>query len=121
MAYLLGGEAGDGDNNAPLISALRLLLEWMGSEIDEVEAALAQGETMQLRALAGIAEQIKAGARHGTADMKLINAIHQAAVDLGSTQCKGIADDTAPDESRAEPQQAVSLTLEKARLFLLNY
>ena len=124
VAYLLGGEANEPDDAKPLISALRLLLEWMGSEVDEVEAALAAGqsnEALSLRALVGVAEQIKAGARHGTADMKLINAIHQAAVDLGSTQCKGIADDTAPDESRAEPHEAVSLTLEKARLFLLNY
>lgn len=61
-------------------------------------------------------ESLKAGARHNAADTKLLNAIHKAALDLGATNCKGLADDedkTQPnDERRAEP---VSLTLMKFR------
>lgn len=124
IAYLLSGECAEPADAAPLLAALRLLLDYLANETNEVEALISSGQQIQTAGLIGIAQQLKAfkaGARHGAADVELINAIHHATVDLGATQCKGIADDTAPDESRAEPQQAASLTLEKARLFLLNY
>jgi hypothetical protein len=77
--------------------------------------------------------EIKAGARHSTSDTNLLNAIHKAALELGATNCKGLVEeeekqgappattDPTPPESRAEPAQPISLTLEKARLFLLDY
>ena len=72
---------------------------------------------------------IKTGQRHSTADVQLINQIAQAAIDLGATNIKLTATDDSQDaaaaadvqdtdKSRAEP---VSLTLERARLFLLEY
>lgn len=64
------------------------------------------------------ASQGKAGARHSSADTKLLNAIHKAAVDLGATNCKGSAEeeeteeeDDASKKSRAGSQIAQPLTL----------
>lgn len=45
---------------------------------------------------------MKAGARHSSADVKLLNSIHNAAVSLGASTCKGIAgegDATNEDEA----------------------
>lgn len=39
----------------------------------------------------------KAGARHSAKDTDMLNAIHRMAVDLGATQCKGIATEDAAD------------------------
>lgn len=74
---------------------------------------------------------VKAGARHSSADVKAINAIHRAVVDLGATECAGVkdleaaADDEASKEeaddaakSRAATQQA--LTLLKSKLDILE-
>lgn len=84
-----------------------------------------------LRHIDSFLADLKAGARHSTADTKLLNAIHKAALELGATNCKGLVDeedekqkdipDPALHESRAEPAVPISLTLEKARLFLLDY
>jgi hypothetical protein len=77
----------------------------------------------------------KAGQRHSSRDIELINQIAQATIDLGATNIQLVeaddpddedeegdepkaSDPPAPPERRAEP---VSLTLEKARLFLLDY
>lgn len=72
--------------------------------------------------------ELKAGARHNTADTKLLNAIHAAAAQLGATNCKGVVEEDdekaidPPIERRAEPvMEPISLTLEKAKLFLLQY
>lgn len=77
-------------------------------------------------------EELKAGARHSSADTKLLNAIHKAAVELGATQCKGIASedesasqeqsDGKDDKANQEKSQAdaLSLTLLRARAFLLD-
>lgn len=63
--------------------------------------------------------QLKAGARHSTADIKLLNAIHKAAVSLGATQCKGIVDEEAEQSEDDEKSRAdLSLTLSKADAFL---
>jgi uncharacterized protein len=62
---------------------------------------------------------IKAGARHSAADIKALNAIHKAALELGATNCKGILeDDTEAEKSRADV--ITSLTLAGARLRLLQ-
>ena len=90
-------------------------------------AKLALSPDTLLKQLHAFLDEIKAGARHGADDMKLLNDIHRAVVDLGAVCESAKAADVppvdmpAPDESRAEPHEAVSLTLEKARLFLLNY
>lgn len=124
VAYLLGGECDSAESAAPLIAALRMLLTFLDAEISDVEALIAAGQSadMQMNSIAGLERQIKAllkaGARHSDADMKRINAMHDMAVELGATNCAADKADTAPEESRAEP---VSLTLEKARLFILNY
>lgn len=60
---------------------------------------------------------IKAGARHSAADVKALNAIHKAAIELGATNCKGLIDEEADEKSRAVP---LTLTLEKARLYFLE-
>lgn len=50
--------------------------------------------------LASLVRDIKAGARNATSDLKLINAIHRAAISLGCDECKGLIEDgkagTAP-------------------------
>lgn len=126
VAYLLMGELDDAALSAPLLAALRMLLSFLAAEIDTVEAALVAGETsgLQLSALPGLVQQLKAykaGARHSAGDTDLINAIHQAAVDLGALcDPQEKAAPSAPEASRAEIVP-ISLTLEKARLFLFDY
>ncbi len=67
--------------------------------------------------------EIKAGARHSAADVKLLNTIHHAAVGLGATLCKGIVeeddgkDQTDEGKSRAD---AKSLTLLRNQLVELE-
>lgn len=132
VAYLLMGECDDAAGAAPLISALRMLLAFLAGELDEIEQMIAAGEAsgIQMAALPGLALQmkalVKAGARHSDADMQLINQMHRAVVDLGCTNCKGsLDDDPAVDDKRAPVERRaeapVSLTLQKARLFLLDY
>lgn len=69
----------------------------------------------------------KAGARHSAKDVEMLNAIHRMAVDLGATQCKGIASgDAGEDENddskdakgqrRAGPEHEAPLTLSLADL-----
>lgn len=45
-------------------------------------------------------EELKA--RHSAADVKLLNAIHAAAVKLGSTQCKGIVEEEEAEKDEDE-------------------
>lgn len=58
--------------------------------------------------LAALNEDIKAGRRNASADLKLINAIHSAAVALGCDECAGVASADESGKSRAEA--VVSLT-----------
>jgi HK97 family phage prohead protease len=80
----------------------------------------------------------KAGARHSAKDVEMLNAIHRMAVDLGATQCKGIAtgtgdeaDEGGEDDEKAEkgqrragaesaPPPTLSLTDLKSKLDLLE-
>lgn len=65
--------------------------------------------------------QLKAGARHSTADINLLNAIHKASVSLGATQCKGIVDEDAETEDDSKSRAAeIALTLKRADDFLLE-
>lgn len=59
----------------------------------------------------------KAGARHSAGDIKALNAIHNAVLELGATSCLGVLADEDEPKSRAEP---VSLTLLAERLRLLD-
>lgn len=68
-----------------------------------------------LKHLETVLEGLKAGARHSSTDIKHLNSIHAAVLELGCTTCKGVLEDDA--KSRAEP---VSLTLAGARLRLLQ-
>lgn len=63
--------------------------------------------------------QIKAGARHSAADVKALNAIHKAAVELGAANCKGVIDDEEPTKSRAD-QPSLTLLSERLRLLQLT-
>lgn len=64
----------------------------------------------------------KTGARHSAEDMKMLNAIHDAAYQLGATNCKGLvkgADDAEQEEENPETEagksRAVEMTLTLAR------
>ena len=76
-----------------------MLVAFMNGEIDEVEALLSSGSPVEMMgALPGIERQLKlflkAGARNAASDLKLINQMHQATVDLGATQCTGVVNAT---------------------------
>lgn len=65
--------------------------------------------------------QLKAGARHSSADVKLLNMIHKAAVSLGATGCKGIVEeDEAETEDEKSRAAEYALTLKRADDFLLQ-
>lgn len=75
--------------------------------------------------LTSFAVEVKAGRRNATSDESLINAIHQAACDLGSTNCLGIKDESADelkhDEATAEAAlYSTSLELLKLKAQRLN-
>ncbi len=64
--------------------------------------------------LAALLSELKAGARHSSADMTAINQIHQAAIDLGCTTCQGVKDpDAASDD---DPKTTVVDVSRKQRL-----
>lgn len=119
VAYLLMSECNDATNAAPLIAALRLLLDFLGGEVNDVEAMIVAGQVadMQLMSVAGLQQQMKTLLR--TADDTTLAAMHAIAADLSALSPNA---DAAPahDESRAESALPISLTLEKARLFFLN-
>jgi HK97 family phage prohead protease len=119
VAYLLAGECDDPAASAPLIAVLRMLLSFLENEISDVEAQIAAGtasDGMQLMALPGLLRQVKTLQECSlltSADADLLEQIGAAVSSLIPS-----IDPPAPAESRAEP---VSLTLEKARLFILDY
>jgi hypothetical protein len=87
-----------GANPATAASKLHLPLDVL---IKQLDAALTE---------------LKAGARHSAADIKALNSIHRAAVELGCSECAGFLE-ADEGKSRAEP---VSLTLLSERLRLLQ-
>lgn len=63
----------------------------------------------------------KAGARHSAADVKLLNDIHRAAVELGCDECKGIFEPEDDDaKSRAATKQALTQLGQRLRLLQLE-
>lgn len=85
---------------------------------------------MLLKQLEAHIAAVKAGARHSSADVKAINAIHSAVVDLGATECAGIkdleadtdaSDDEADDAAKSRAAADVfALTLLKSKLSILE-
>jgi HK97 family phage prohead protease len=120
VAMLLDGEQDDAAQMAQLLGACRLLLAFIGGEIDSIEAG-AQPSDMQLasRLVTGIKMQLKAGARNAASDQKNINAMHDLAIELGADNCAG--NRTSGDKSRADPPTGASLTLLKSRLAYLDF
>jgi HK97 family phage prohead protease len=108
------------DPALPPIRNLREVRLWEASDVlwganDATRAAKAwlDFETLIQQLTLHLAER-KAGARHSAADVKALNAIHAAAVELGATNCKGAADPEADAaKSRAD---LVSLTQLKQKL-----
>lgn len=63
----------------------------------------------------------KAGARHSASDVKLLNDIHRAAVELGCDECKGIFEPEDDDaKSRAATKQALTQLGQRLRLLQLE-
>lgn len=76
---------------------------WGANEatVADVSKALAIPLTVLTKQLLTHMEELtKGGARHSATDIKLLNAIHRAAVDLGCTECLGIVEE-------ADDKQAV--------------
>jgi HK97 family phage prohead protease len=95
-----------------------------GANAATVASKFAPDPDVFLKQLEGYIEaQVKAGARHSTADIKLLNAIHKAAVSLGATQCKGVVEEEEEDadneKSRADLGN-LSLTFLRAKAFLFE-
>lgn len=65
--------------------------------------------------LTNIAEEVKAGRRNAGSDESLIDAIHQAAFDLGCTKCLGIKEDEAKSDEAEAAQQSTSLDFLKLK------
>lgn len=61
------------------------------------------------------AEEFKAGRRNATTDEKLIDAIHQAAFDLGATSCLGIKTEESDEEKAEAALPSTSLDLLKLK------
>ena len=124
IAMLLDDECDDPAQMAQLIGALRLLLAFIGGEIDGIEAMGSQAAAgdMQLasRLISNVKMQIKVGARHSTSDQTMINAVHTMACDLGATNCAGDSS-TSGDKSRADPPVGASLTLMRSKLAFLDF
>lgn len=66
------------------------------------------------QSLTALHDELKAGRRNASADLKLINAIHSAALALGCDECAGVASADDGEKSRAET--LVSLTPLLSRL-----
>lgn len=62
---------------------------------------------------------LKAGARHSANDVKLLNDIHRAAVELGCDQCQGILE-PEDDDAKSRAAAAATLTQLGQRLRLLQ-
>ncbi|HMO86807.1 MAG TPA: HK97 family phage prohead protease [Lacipirellulaceae bacterium] len=79
-----------------------------GLPLDMLELHLQQalerdGEfTLPLDLLGVLIGRAKAGSRHSAADVKLINAIHNAAIDLGCTNCKGVIGDDDEEDGKVD-------------------
>lgn len=129
VAMLLDGESDDPAQMAQLIGCLRLLLAFIGGEIDGIETMGTDTSGMQSASLDGIARQLKTyqqlmnktGARNASADQTMVDTIHQLAYNLGASNCLGIPDTTSGDKSRADAPTGVPLTQLKAQLAYLDF
>lgn len=114
----------EGDRNIRELYELRLWdtsdVNWGMNEATAAIKGLSLGMPLEYL-LNQMEHQLKAGARHSTADVKLLNAIHKAAVSLGATDCKGIVDEEDEEDTEDEKSRAaIALTLKRAEDFLLE-
>lgn len=125
IGMLLEGESDDPQAMTQLIGAMRLLLAFIGGEIDGIETGATSspdaGMQTASRVFAAGAMLIKAGARNANRDQSAIDTIHQLAYDLGATNCLGIPATTSGDKSRADPPAGASLTLLRQKLAYLDF
>lgn len=124
-------EADDTGASTMLITALRMLLAFASSELDDIGADLAAAaasmqQAPELASARQIARQlkllaqIKAGARNAQTDQAMIDSIHELAVNLGATNCKGLVSAEPGDKSRAD-DPAPSLTQLRQKLAFLDF
>lgn len=120
-----------GEMNGQPARHLREIRFWEGSDVlwgmnpaTLGSKGLLPGLDVFLKQMEQYIEAIKAGARHSANDIKLLNAIHKAAVSLGATDCKGIVEEeeeqTDKDDEKSRAAEALALTLRKADVFLLD-
>lgn len=122
LGRMMGGlsewEIYDGLADGSITRNLREVRLWETSDVnwganDATVAAKSRRDFAALCAdLLGHLADLKSGARHSAADIKALNAIHKAVVDLGATNCKGNADDeSADDEESADKSRAAARAL----------
>lgn len=124
-------EADDPTGCTQLITALRMLLAFASSELDDIGADLTQASVgmaaPELASLRGIGRQLtlltqlKSGARNAQTDQAMIDAIHEMSVNLGATNCKGLLSAESGAKSRAERDVSPSLTLLRQKLAYLDF
>lgn len=98
---------------------------WGANEATAASKGLEPTLEMLVKQWARYLTQIKSGARHSTSDMKLIDAVHDMAAELGARTCKGIVgegDEEQTDEEGDGKSRAAetALTLSRAEKFLLD-
>lgn len=138
LGRMMGGmsewEIYDGLAAGTITRNLREVRLWETSDVNwgANEATVAAKSRRDLAALwaelLGELKALKSGARHSAADVKALNEIHHAVVDLGATLCLGKKDeqpagDDADDESddAAKSRAAIlALTQQKERLMDLE-
>lgn len=96
---------------------------WGANDATLASKAWLDLETL-LKQLEAHMREMKSGARHSAADVKHLNSIHKAVLELGATNCKGQVDEEADkDQNEADSKSragALPLTLLKQRLALLE-
>jgi HK97 family phage prohead protease len=107
----------------PMTPELQALIEAIDGILDTIlgEPEDTEPKSASLRGLLRQARNLKSGARHSASDTKLLNAIHNAATELGATNCKGLVDEAQTDEGKSRADE-LSLTLLRSKLdiFLLE-
>lgn len=85
-----------------------------GANVATMGSKYRMPDDVLVRQVAMLAEEIKvavkAGARHSTDDMKIINDLHDMLVDLGCTTCKGIVDEAKHADTAAHDTDATDAT-----------
>lgn len=128
LGRMMGGlsewEIYDGLADGSITRNLREVRLWETSDVNwgANEATVA---SKSRRALAALytdllthLQALKSGARHSAADVQALNDIHRAVVALGATNCKGVSDEDAADETEddaAKSRAAAFATLTQVK------